>query len=141
MDATALEPLRRVFSRHGVTLALLFGSQARGDARAASDFDFAIRGDGVDRLALSAELSREVGREVDVVHADTSAYALRGELLRESVVVYEREYGAAASWRTRALLEHEADGPCLERMQSAYIERCAARRLAPASQRLRSDGL
>lgn len=57
----------------GVMSLSLFGSRARGDARADSDFDFAVRLDpdrvigGFGFVDIELELARIVGRPVDLV--------------------------------------------------------------------------
>jgi predicted nucleotidyltransferase len=107
-------------------LALLFGSFARGRAQADSDVDVAIRGSGLDLLALAADLSAAVRREVDVVDLDRAGYPLTQALLRDAIVLHEGQPGEAASWRTRAILEVETDRPWFERMQDGYLARLAA---------------
>jgi len=62
--------------RRDVRLAILFGSQARGEAGPASDVDVAVQAPGVDLLALAATLSLAVGREVDVVALDAAGVPL-----------------------------------------------------------------
>jgi predicted nucleotidyltransferase len=61
--------------RAAIAVALLFGSRARGDNRLDSDVDVAVLGD-VDRPALSTELSRATGHEVDVVDLADPGYPL-----------------------------------------------------------------
>jgi predicted nucleotidyltransferase len=78
-DAVVTDVLHRALGaspqRAAIAVALLFGSRARGDHRADSDVDVAVLGD-VDRLALSAELSRATGHEVDVVDLADPGYPL-----------------------------------------------------------------
>jgi uncharacterized protein len=61
-EATTLDFItRRLSSRREVRRILLFGSRARGDARAASDFDLCIIVDGVDdERTLYVELMRDI---------------------------------------------------------------------------------
>lgn len=89
-----------------------------------TDFDVAISGD-VDTLGLASDLSHILGCEVDIVDLEAASYPLVGELLRDGIVLHERRPGAASSWRTRAILEHEADRPWFERMRDAYMVRVA----------------
>ncbi len=84
-----------VLSRHGVRFAYLFGSQARGTARADSDLDVAVRFDG-DRdadarfgvaLRLGAELEAAVGITVDLVDLEAAPLRLVGRILTERLVL------------------------------------------------------
>ena len=112
--------------RQDIRLALLFGSRARGRARPDSDADVAVLGRGLDLLAIAADLS-DAGRvEVDVVSLDDPGYPLLNALLRDSIVLHEAERGAAARWRSRALLDAELDRPGYERMRDAFLRKLAA---------------
>ena len=115
----------RLRGRTDVHLALLFGSYARGVQRPDSDVDVAVQGPGVDRLELAAELSLAVKREVQVVPLEGAGYPLVQALLRDSVVVHEGRRGAAAEWRTAALLAAQWDRPWYERMLHSYLRRVA----------------
>ena len=112
--------------RPDVRLALLFGSVARGRARPDSDLDVAVLGRDLDLPTLAADLSLAAGREVDVVDLAEAGYPLLRALLRDSVVLHQGAPGAAADWRTRAILETETDRPWFERMRDAYLKRLAA---------------
>lgn len=112
--------------RPDVRLALLFGSVARGVARPDSDLDVAVLGRDLDLPTLAGDLSLAAGREVDVVDLAQAGYPLLRALLRDSVVLHEGAPGAAAGWRTRAILETETDRPWFERMRDAYLKRLAA---------------
>jgi predicted nucleotidyltransferase len=124
MSAHPLDRVRDALARRGVGLAILFGSHARGQAQPGSDFDMAVSGD-VDPLGLASDLSHLLGCEVDIVDLDAASYPLVAELLREGIVLHEGRPGAASSWRTRAILEQEADRPWFERMRDAYMVRVA----------------
>ncbi len=110
---------------HDIELALLFGSSARGQERPDSDVDVAVLGSHLDFLALAADLADAVKREVDVVDISGAEYPLTQALLRDSIVLHEGGYGAAARWRTRAILQTETDRPWFERMRDAYLKRLA----------------
>lgn len=105
-----------------VELAILFGSQARGAPRLDSDVDVAVSGRGVDVLHLARVLSAAVGREVDVIRLERASIPMLGQLVRDGVTVYEAP-GAAARWRTRALLELETDGPWYAKIRDAWLAR------------------
>jgi uncharacterized protein len=125
-DST-IEALRRALrGRKDIRLALLFGSRARGRARPGSDADVAVLGRGLDLLELAADLSAAAHVEVDVVSLEDPGYPLLNALLRDSIVLHEGERGAAATWRSHALLDAELDRPGYERMRDAYLKRLAA---------------
>jgi len=65
---------------------------------------------------------------VDVVDLARAGYPLTQALLRDAIVLHEGEPGAAARWRTRAILDTETDRPWFERMSAAYLERLAEAR-------------
>ena len=115
-----------VFERtDGLRLALLFGSVAQGRAHVGSDVDIAVLGNGFDVLALTAELSLLLGREVQVVSLEKSSFALRKAILRDGICLFELSPGEEARWRFRTLLEVETDGPAYDRINRAYLDRIA----------------
>lgn len=125
--------VRSVLERHPeVRLALVFGSRARGTARAGADLDLAlevVRGRELDRLALMAELRSATGLDVDVVDVTTGrpvGYPLLAALNRDGRVIHEAERHAEAEFRTRALLQASLDRPGYERMRDAYLAHLAA---------------
>lgn len=129
MAPNVVETVRRALERRpDVRLALVFGSAARGTARADSDVDLAVDAPGIDRLALARDLSLALEREVDVVDLGAAGYPLLAAIVRDGVVVAEHAPGAEARWRTRALLALETDRPWFERMRDAYLARLAAGR-------------
>jgi predicted nucleotidyltransferase len=86
-------------ARHpAVNLIVLFGSRARDDARAASDWDFAYDAvSGVDTLALRADLAVALGTDsVDIVSLDHASALLRYRIARDGVALFERQPGAFA---------------------------------------------
>lgn len=116
--------------RSDVTLAILFGSEARGTASAGSDVDLAVAGTQLKLLALGAELSTALGREVDVVSLAEATIPLLDRLIHEGVVVHEGERGAAARWRSATLLMLELDRPWYARMRDAWLAKVAREGLA-----------
>ncbi len=121
-----ISELRRLLgARSDVNVALLFGSFARGAASERSDVDVALDAPGVDRLALAADLSIALGREVDVVDLHAAGIPLLDALVRDGIVVHEGRPGAAARWRTRALIDLDTDRSWYTRMSEAYLRRLA----------------
>ena len=79
-----------------------------------------------DEAVLARDLSRAIGREVQVVDLDTVGYPMLQAIVRDGVVVAEHGRGCAARWRSRALVDLENDRPWFERMRDAFLGRLAA---------------
>ena len=110
--------------RADIAVAMLFGSRARGNARADSDVDVAVLGD-VDRLELAALLSRATGLEVDVVNLAEAGYPLLSAIIQDGVFLHEGVRGAHAQWRSHALLQLDLDRGWYERMRDGYLAKLA----------------
>jgi predicted nucleotidyltransferase len=116
--------LRQVLAgRKDVRVAVLFGSEARGAARAGSDVDVAVDAPGADILELAAALSEALSREVDVVPLEDATIPLLEQLIRDGIVVHEAYPGAGALWRSHALASLETDRPWFARMRDAWLAR------------------
>lgn len=125
-DTSLIDRLRAVCERHPeVRLALLFGSHARGRATAGSDVDVAVEGKELDTLELAAELSDAARAEVDVVEVHRAGYPLLKAVLRDGVLIHQRDPHALARFRTRAILTLETDRPWYERMRDGFLRRLA----------------
>ena len=78
-------------ARHGVTSIKVFGSVARGDARADSDVDFLVevgpRHSAFFPGGLVVDLEEILGRRVDIVEPDGLHRLLRDRVLKEAVPV------------------------------------------------------
>ncbi len=131
MNHEALEALRLALAPHtGVRFALVFGSVARGTAGSDSDLDIAVDADPATDLAqLSADLSHAVFREAEVVNLRDAGIPLLEELLRDGIVVFERQPHAAATWRARVLSDMEIDRAWYARMRDAWLKKVAERGL------------
>lgn len=89
-DLTAqVSPILR---RYGVVSAAVFGSLARGEAGPESDVDLLVElSDDATLLTLSGlqiELTRELGREVDVVTPRGLKKMIRPQVMAEQVRIY-----------------------------------------------------
>lgn len=101
-----LAELRGVLAgRPEIELAMLFGSRARGVATPGSDADVAVLGSGLDLLSLAADLTHGAQIEVDVADLARAGFPLLQAILRDGIFLHESRPGAAARWRTRAILE------------------------------------
>jgi uncharacterized protein len=78
----------------GIRVVWLYGSHARGDARADSDVDLALLADapiGLDELlTLQSDLAACVGTEVDLVDLWQADDVLRMQVIEHGRVLYER---------------------------------------------------
>lgn len=100
VDAIGLMVLP-VVQKYGINKVTLFGSYARGDAKAESDIDLLIECDKIrnmeDYLGLQEGLKKAIGRNVDIVMTDAletdntrPAKRLREHTERDKVIIYER---------------------------------------------------
>ena len=101
------EALRRyLHADPAVSLAVAFGSVAKGDQGPDSDIDLGIRFDSDDRVErIEIELGRSTRRRVDVVLLDEAPPLLRFEIAKDGIVLVEREKHAWADFRARAMLD------------------------------------
>ncbi len=83
---------------HGALAVYLFGSVARGDATATSDVDVAVLFDQAPEptlsgaaLTLEGELERHLGRPVDMVNLNRAPADLVHRVLRDGVIVFDRD--------------------------------------------------
>lgn len=81
-----------VLKRHAVKRAALFGSFARGDAKARSDIDLLIEYKSADKslfdlVDLKSELEEILERKVDIVTYDSIYWRLREQILAQQVVI------------------------------------------------------
>jgi predicted nucleotidyltransferase len=131
VDHAVVRALRAALAgRADVRLAILFGSTARGTAGPGSHVDVAVLAHGIDALALSRDLTRAVGREVQIVDLESVGYPMLQAIVRDGVVVAEHERGCEARWRARALVDLDNDRAWYESMRDAYLAHLAADRPA-----------
>lgn len=82
-----------IAKRHGVEQVYLFGSRARGEERADSDYDFLISKGRIDDLwkfaAFVADLETALNSRVDVVTDTSSDERLIAEAKKDAVLIYE----------------------------------------------------
>lgn len=100
-----LERIRNMAGQaDGLELLVLFGSRARGDARAASDWDFGyLATPTADIAGLLAALVEIAGTDrVDLVDLDRASGVLRFRAARDGWVVYEHTPGRGNAFRLDA---------------------------------------
>lgn len=105
-DRSGFRAIASVCGQHaGVRLAIVFGSRARGDATAASDWDVGILADAhLDHDALLADLVRTVGTDrIDLVDLSRAGGLVRFRAARDGVAVFERTPDAFADFWLEAV--------------------------------------
>jgi predicted nucleotidyltransferase len=117
LDGAAISRLTAALDRPEVIAAFLFGSQARGSAGPLSDVDVAIlHPDGLDargRLDLHLHLAAAAGAalstgEVDVVLLNGAPPLLRDRVLRDAVVLIDRDPAVTLRFREQTAREYQA---------------------------------
>lgn len=83
-------PIRQVLSQHGeVRFAILFGSQASGQARPQSDVDLAVLLNAPmsakDKMSLISDLSALCGLPIDLVDLRVAGEPLLGQILKHGI--------------------------------------------------------
>ena len=113
-----------------VSAAILFGSAAKGVARAASDLDLALvarsarDAAGIDAqyLDLVGRLTRAAGREVHLVLLDSAEPVLGRQAFLGARVLFDREPSRTADVLERILVEY-FDGEYHRRMRAEALDR------------------
>lgn len=112
---------------HGLRLVVLFGSVATGKARPDSDADIAILGgDSWKALELGSALAALLGREPHVVDLATASDALRFEVARHGVLLFQAEPFAWPEFQARAALMYFDLKPIIERCTEGVRARLRA---------------
>jgi uncharacterized protein len=81
-----------ILKRHAVKRASIFGSVARGTARASSDVDFLIEYKEKDKslfdlVDLKSDLEKTLHRRVDIITYDSIYWRIREHILAEQIVI------------------------------------------------------
>jgi predicted nucleotidyltransferase len=120
-----IDAIRRVVgSRADVRLAYVFGSAARGEARASSDVDIAVlfesRPEPGDVERLATDLEAAAGRSVDLVVLNTAPPLLAHEIIKTGRCLVSSSEGERVRFATRAASRY-LDTAHLRRVQHAYL--------------------
>ena len=83
------EEILRIAAKHGAHNVRLFGSVARGEARADSDIDFLVEFEPnrslLDQVGLGLDLEELLGRKVDIGEPQTLHWYVKDKILAEAV--------------------------------------------------------
>ncbi len=108
-----MDRLRRALEQEPrLAYALVFGSRARGTARARSDLDVAVGLGAGARLtptelgALVSSLEQATGKTVDLLLLDEAPPAVAYRVFRDGRLVLERDHAALVERKTRAILDY-----------------------------------
>lgn len=113
--ATAEAALREFFAEHaeerGVAAAYLFGSVARGTAGPRSDVDVGVLYSGqppagLRRFALEGEIEEVLRRPIQVVTLDDASPDLVHRVLRDGILVSERDRSRRIAFEVRSRAEY-----------------------------------
>ena len=117
------DDLRRRFPE--LRLLVLYGSRARGEAHAGSDWDFAYVSDaGFDELGLRADLSSALASdEVDLADLDRAGGVLRYAVARDGKALFERSEGEFERFALSAIRFWLDVEPVIRESQQAMLER------------------
>lgn len=123
---SAIGDLQSVAARqHGLSLLVLFGSRARGDAAAQADWDFGyLADDSADPLAIMAALGEAVRTErLDLVDLARASGLLRYRAARDGVLVYQASPGTFDRFRFDAARFWFDAEPVLRPAYDAVLDR------------------
>lgn len=88
----------------------VYGSYARGDQGPTSDLDLAVllppRASIPDKLGLTADLSRQVGRDVDIVSLRETSLDLIHDLLRDGHSLLVRREDDVLGWEAERMTDY-----------------------------------
>jgi predicted nucleotidyltransferase len=111
-------------------LAVLFGSQATGEAVAGSDVDVGIlpvddRMPMGEELELASALSAVTGTEVDLLRLDHASPLLGREIAVSGICLLEENVGSFTAWRAAAMAEWIDFDEMIAPHRERFLERLA----------------
>ena len=119
-----VEKLRPFFQPRDIQLIVLFGSTATGKVHRESDLDLGILADEpLDTIAVTSELIRLLHlNQIDVVDLRRVNPLLAREIVRQGVVLYERDPGGFAQFVSLTIRRY-VDTRKLREAQQQVVER------------------
>jgi len=105
--------LIKTLGEHGVLLAYIFGSRARGNAREDSDYDVAVLFSNddasiIDEINLAVELAdalNEPVEKIDVVSLNRADLLIKARVLKEGIPIYYVNEEFKRRWERKTLIE------------------------------------
>lgn len=122
IDIESIKPaMAELAKKHGLTLVVLFGSQATGRTHEKSDIDIAVLSrQSVNRARIALELDEIFKRDdIEVVNLALSSPTLMRAVVGEGVLLYEDKPGAFFGWKLYAIKIW---------METAWLRRLANKR-------------
>jgi len=112
-----------------VRAAFLFGSFAKGKARAESDVDMGVLLDPSipeeaylnRRLRYMDDLSSRLGREADVIILNEAGPVLKHQIFEAGRLLYETDHEMTTTFKARSMVEYVDWLPYKERLDKATI--------------------
>lgn len=126
MSSVPEELIKALASVPELKLAVLFGSLARGRAKAGSDLDLAVSlspDTQEARRATRRALHSAAARTVDLVFAADAPPLLRMEIARHGVPLLERQLHAWANFKAKAMIDWGDWAPYARRLGEAAVQR------------------
>ena len=125
VNGPLVEHLGEIAKRQrGLRLLVLFGSRARGEATARSDWDLGYLGEtSFDREGLLADVVAAAGTEaIDLVDLDRAGGLVRFRAARDAVVLFEAGDGTFARFWFEAVSYWCDMGPIIRAGYDAILE-------------------
>ena len=129
--STLLLVAPKIFDKHAVLFAYLFGSYAKGLVHPFSDLDIGIYVEEMSlreylklELSLSLETDEKLGHDVDsdVRIINNLPLVLKGKIITEGFLIYSRNEIVRVNFETSVRIAYFDFLPVLRNYQSAYVE-------------------
>ena len=121
--------IKQLAEKHGLSLVVLFGSQATGATHPKSDVDIAVlSSDNFDRSKILDDLGEIFKRDdIEIINIAESSPTMMYVLTRDGKLLYENKIGAFLKWKFYAIrvwidtawLRHLRDRKMIEWAQTA----------------------
>lgn len=106
IDIPSLQPkIKELAEKHRLSIVALFGSQAKGNTHSKSDIDIAVIGEDIhNKLKIMDEFSTLFKRDdVEVVNLAHASPTLMHSVVKDGVLLYEKENGDFLRWKLYAI--------------------------------------
>ncbi|MCK9379357.1 MAG: nucleotidyltransferase domain-containing protein [Candidatus Moranbacteria bacterium] len=132
LTKSKIKEFSKIFAKHKVVFAYLFGSQATGKAIKNSDIDIAIMlskdTDTKKRFAIRckiiSELSKIFGKNTEVVILnDTKSILFKFVIIKEGKLIYAKDHGERLEFELKTMNDYYDFAPFIEKYNEAYLKR------------------